>query len=200
MRNRGYERDLEEPYVQVLGAPSSPRRAGDTASHWISESARDSAHDPLLSPDAQSPLSGAGQHRRHRDRTNALVASWLDHYVPVNVGQQRSLPGAVVVAVSSENERAQSGHSPRRPFDPRRVARVREGDREAGARDPFAFEFGTRKLPASVWNANREVLAVAPETADEWETIASVYARIDDLNWAYRAWDDEDARRDGSSH
>ena len=51
--------------------------------------------------------------------------------------------------------------------------------------DPFAFEFGSRKLPTSVWNANREVLAVAPEAANEWETIASAYARVDELNWAF---------------
>jgi hypothetical protein len=52
--------------------------------------------------------------------------------------------------------------------------------------DPFAFQFGgARKLPTSVWNANREVLAVAPEAADEWETVASAYARLDELNWAF---------------
>jgi hypothetical protein len=52
--------------------------------------------------------------------------------------------------------------------------------------DPFAFEFGGgRTLPTDVWNATREVLAVAPEAADEWETIASAYARLDELNWAF---------------
>jgi hypothetical protein len=50
--------------------------------------------------------------------------------------------------------------------------------------DPFAFDWSQRTLPTSVWNETREVLAVAPEAADEWETIAAAFARIDELNWA----------------
>ena len=56
--------------------------------------------------------------------------------------------------------------------------------RPAERDDPFEFDFHQRKLPTNVWNLKREVLAVAPEAADDWEAIAFAFARIDELNWA----------------
>ncbi len=63
------------------------------------------------------------------------------------------------------------------------VAEKATRPREDGP-DPFEFDFSKRKLPTNTWNENREILAVAPEAADEWEAIAAAFARIDELNWA----------------
>lgn len=49
--------------------------------------------------------------------------------------------------------------------------------------DPFQVHISKQPLPTNTWNENREILAVAPEAAEEWETIAAAFARINELNW-----------------